>query len=462
MGLIKCPDCGNMVSDRAAACPSCGCPADAIKESLQEADNPDEKELIWMHLLFRVMRCIDRQDLIIANECVLKDLEQRLDLSYPVTFVGKDNIEDQVVKIQNREFAFPYVFVTANCRYTDHLKFTLTRDDGFTYQRYYDIKTLPANYTPVIEVFSDDRKQLEEITEHITGLMKEHKKYSAPFLGGNGNLAFSNQIRQKDDVSVLIDGTDTKLFYRTILLSESPWAVLIDEGINNNPNPAMKIFRDMQLAQVYLLYALQKNECDRQTSLYEWLFNPASMMKEASGPDKNVEYIELRKLVSTNQMIDSKLVDKAFNKISVFYHDLPNDIVHRVPVTEVKQKVNDIMSQYEAEWNSICDSYKLPSEISIPDYGWTSMSNNMRSVEGLSFLVESLNENPYRSLESIIDEYAQMLYEANEHGRMEAAEWEAELQERRRARSGFIGDVMKIAAGVAIGNKISDKRNKDK
>ena len=222
MGLIKCPDCGNMVSDRAAACPSCGCPADAIKESLQETDNPDDKELIWMHLLFRVMRCIDRQDLIIANECVLKDLEQRLDLSYPVTFVGKDNIEDQVVKIQNREFAFPYVFVTANCRYTDHLKFTLTRDDGFTYQRYYDIKTLPANYTPVIEVFSDDRKQLEEITEHINGLMKEYKKYSAPFLGGNGNLTFSNQIRQKDDVSVLIDGTDTKLFYRTILLSESP------------------------------------------------------------------------------------------------------------------------------------------------------------------------------------------------------------------------------------------------
>ena len=30
MGLIACPDCGNMVSDRAAACPHCGCPADAF------------------------------------------------------------------------------------------------------------------------------------------------------------------------------------------------------------------------------------------------------------------------------------------------------------------------------------------------------------------------------------------------------------------------------------------------
>ena len=30
MGLIACPDCGNMVSDRAAACPHCGCPAEAF------------------------------------------------------------------------------------------------------------------------------------------------------------------------------------------------------------------------------------------------------------------------------------------------------------------------------------------------------------------------------------------------------------------------------------------------
>lgn len=33
MGLVQCPDCGNMVSDRAAACPSCGCPAEAIAEA---------------------------------------------------------------------------------------------------------------------------------------------------------------------------------------------------------------------------------------------------------------------------------------------------------------------------------------------------------------------------------------------------------------------------------------------
>lgn len=42
MGLIACPDCGNMVSDRAAACPHYGCPADAFFES-----EPQEYEDVY-------------------------------------------------------------------------------------------------------------------------------------------------------------------------------------------------------------------------------------------------------------------------------------------------------------------------------------------------------------------------------------------------------------------------------
>ena len=37
MGLIKCPDCGNMVSDSAFSCPKCGRPM--RKATRQDADN---------------------------------------------------------------------------------------------------------------------------------------------------------------------------------------------------------------------------------------------------------------------------------------------------------------------------------------------------------------------------------------------------------------------------------------
>jgi len=38
MALLKCPDCGREVSDKAAACPGCGCPVDA-ESSIKSADD---------------------------------------------------------------------------------------------------------------------------------------------------------------------------------------------------------------------------------------------------------------------------------------------------------------------------------------------------------------------------------------------------------------------------------------
>ena len=35
MALLKCPDCGKLVSSRALACPECGCPAEYFEENIQ-------------------------------------------------------------------------------------------------------------------------------------------------------------------------------------------------------------------------------------------------------------------------------------------------------------------------------------------------------------------------------------------------------------------------------------------
>lgn len=32
MALIKCPECGKEISDKASACPNCGCPSSEFKE----------------------------------------------------------------------------------------------------------------------------------------------------------------------------------------------------------------------------------------------------------------------------------------------------------------------------------------------------------------------------------------------------------------------------------------------
>jgi len=47
MALINCPECNNQISDKAAACPSCGCPmggeADPGQESVQTIEKTGKK-----------------------------------------------------------------------------------------------------------------------------------------------------------------------------------------------------------------------------------------------------------------------------------------------------------------------------------------------------------------------------------------------------------------------------------
>ena len=60
MALIKCPECGKEMSDKATACPNCGCPINRIKtETEQDRINTREKNkgknfLIFGGILFLV------------------------------------------------------------------------------------------------------------------------------------------------------------------------------------------------------------------------------------------------------------------------------------------------------------------------------------------------------------------------------------------------------------------------
>lgn len=45
MALIKCTECGNMVSDKADRCPHCGCPVSVIlSETAKAPENPPVQE----------------------------------------------------------------------------------------------------------------------------------------------------------------------------------------------------------------------------------------------------------------------------------------------------------------------------------------------------------------------------------------------------------------------------------
>ena len=44
VGLIRCPDCEKMFSDRIAACPQCGCPIEAVFEEQKKQADIDQAQ----------------------------------------------------------------------------------------------------------------------------------------------------------------------------------------------------------------------------------------------------------------------------------------------------------------------------------------------------------------------------------------------------------------------------------
>ena len=453
MGLIKCPDCGNMVSERAESCPSCGCPVSSFK--------PDFKVLTAALLGYHLLKCMDRKDLVLAGDCVLSDLKERLNTSFPVTFIGSDNLDEQVARITNKEFSFPYVFITADFRYMlDYLKFPLAKQDGRIYQRYYDENVLPCNYGPKIEIFSDSEQQINEITQKISVLFGELKTYSIPF-NENDCLQFNNGIVQIGETKLLIDSIEARLAHRTITLKQSQWACSKD-ATDDIRCDSIKTLRQLQLAQFCLYFAAMKDECSRQLALYDFIFNSAA----ADVPYQSKEYKTLKNLVLQGQSFDAALTEQVFPNISLIYHSLPNDLLSRTHVDLVRERVYKILDQYETTWKIICDSYELPCELNVPDWDYSGLSNNMRSTDGLGFLIESLVEDHTAKISDLISDYAQLLAYRGEEGRMESDqrydEFMEMLHERRERRRDFTRGVLKTAAGVALGNKISDKlKNKD-
>lgn len=44
MALIKCTECGHMVSDKASMCPNCGCPIESLSEAQEEMMDEEPKK----------------------------------------------------------------------------------------------------------------------------------------------------------------------------------------------------------------------------------------------------------------------------------------------------------------------------------------------------------------------------------------------------------------------------------
>lgn len=165
MALIKCAECGKEFSDRASACPNCGCPTEAVLEAIQKEESLDSAPVNFEFESsngFKV--CISNKNVSIYKKSVLKKNGKLKQLSWsdfsdPTVFLpGSINL-----KIGAQTFGYKLHFTKEDSEKIEELK-SLSKRNAYDIMK--DVSApkksskvvCPKCKSPNIEIVSDKRK----------------------------------------------------------------------------------------------------------------------------------------------------------------------------------------------------------------------------------------------------------------------------------------------------------------
>ena len=100
MALIKCTECGKEFSDRAVACPNCGCPTDIILEDIEKEKSIQQKKIVASYDIgdykFEIDSKMDYRIRLISDFCQKRDQIKVLAEKMYDEFGNIDNVIEQM------------------------------------------------------------------------------------------------------------------------------------------------------------------------------------------------------------------------------------------------------------------------------------------------------------------------------------------------------------------------------
>ena len=85
---------------------------------------------------------------------------------------------------------------------------------------------------------------------------------------------------------------------------------------------------------------------------------------------------------------------------------------------------------------------------------------SLRDFDGLNYLINALDENVTRTIDDILEEIKAKVTEMYMEEQRQAQEDAYHESRYDTGRPSILGDILKTAAGVALGNKLSEKLDK--
>ncbi|MBQ9303241.1 zinc ribbon domain-containing protein [Butyrivibrio sp.] len=510
MGLVKCPDCGKMVSSRAINCPDCGCPAEffAHEESNDESvgsseskqvigiDESDIEPIVSKQLektlvenkkvkarsavdikrdvhssLKKALRMTkDYAGIEKTNVAFILDLEKRLNCDYHITYISSSNVEEKISSIINGNYEYPYVIVSADFQfnYGQH-KYKFKNLEGISNKLYFDDKKWSSEYAPTLEIISSNVEDINGILEKVKEAYKESITLDIPILDGK-LIEIGVKYETNEEPRHITGNDDDGVWTAIVKFSKSKYVALMDKDNIKTSYLPRERYRKVQTALYYAELYKKKSDFIADASLYKILIEEfatqkprpqgllsgmaADFMKGAKqtfGPKQNKEYIKLKELVANGASFDSKLVDGAFPNVTLFYHNLPNDIANKKDPSNLENMVNSFMDGVQGEVTRICKELGIPRDVD-PFINASDREKNMQTIDGLTYILNKLDENMEKNIEDVVAVYKSELWD-----KVEERQRQIEAQrERRRIEEEIYGPSEHSSGGGLISSIAKD------
>lgn len=369
------------------------------------------------------------------------------------------------IRINQRK---PYVCINTNANFTFactqyHIKST---DGAVNTYRHDFINTLPYVYGITAYIYYDNgtKDKAKLIEEQFCSAYADEVQIWVDVPNGSGEKS-TTKLRVDtaaiNTQSTLGGLTQCKVIKFVPYYSVYFWQGYERENIANNPKQQFALLQAAELS--LLTYSKLTKDAIR---LYEIDYNAVVTHKKLFNFMLPKAYRELKERFDRGQPIDRTLFETALAGIVNLYPQLYDCFMQGMSYEQIESDMKNRAEILSQRYAQLCDDLQLPDSL-CGEYDVVLKCRNLDSLQ--LFLNKMVNTD--KSLDKIVSECLKELEEKR------LSEIQREQEERKRARmeaeygyddydapssngGSFLRDVASTAMGVALGNRMTDRRRK--
>lgn len=410
----------------------------------------------------------------------------RADFNSEISVFGGSTLSEFLLLDYEKKLPCPCVLIRDDANFTlEHRYYCMKKADNTDIVRPYSDKDLPINYGIYLFAYDTDETRLKEVNQRLASLYGHGVNLDIPSSRfENETYSLSLSMKEEQISYKRIERNDLPaLFYYSLPFPRVP-AVYHLHNISSTEiksNQRLQL-RMLQRAEFCLLcdQKIRNDALSKLESSYAPMFRPApsrgllgSAFHALGSIIQTPEYKEVKYCIENRRPVNRGTFDKAFPKIVEVYPTLYEKMMRGYTPEQIKQELEQLRDSYNNEWNStlkqLCDSQcKGVFKTLDTNFENEAPSGRIRNaliyyinymVGSFSFLLDDANE----AYKKYLEEEAEKARIAEEERREREAQRAEERYYNNKSSNGSNSPgILKMAAGVALGNKLSQpKERKD-